>query len=153
MAWLCINCAKVSVEAYDVLTNNESIHWFCQACQATRDTSDKSSDPQEITNNVSVELAVIMEKLDKLLSAETQTTQHIESLNKRLAEIDKKIEETMEDKITQKISQVNTQMKDFLTEKVKEEVKVATEESAEKQKRATNIMLFNLQESSGDDKG
>ena len=91
---------------------------------------------------------MILAKLDMVIATQAHTSEQIECFNNKIQQIEGKIEDTIEKKLTEKVSEfVSSEISKSLSNEIKSEVKEATEEIFDKQRRATNILLFNLNES------
>ena len=103
-AWKCIECLKISPEAYDVLLSGccQDLHWFCETCEASVMSTPLKQKNDEAKANADTKLDRIEKLLENLVDKSTKIDQRLNVIECKLDEkADIKMLKEIEDRVYQ----------------------------------------------------
>ena len=153
--WLCFDCSELTTEEFNILAKqNSNMHWYCKTCTEPAVSAVKSL---QFIQSLAEELKEDVNKRIEMINADLQ------AFVKEQAKKNTEFEMTTKTQTAGK--QTNVEMKTFMKkqEKMNHEVqqklqdqsnnaaKVSVKELHEREVRKSNIVLFNIPESTSED--
>jgi len=139
---VCLDCAEITQEEYDIFKAKRNFQWRCQICCEQPKTASRKKQQSE--------LSIV---LDQLKTMREDQNKHMRSFDQRLDNLEKKLESTIEQKVEEKVEKImEERIERNFKDSIITEVRQIMKEHKDRELRENNLVFFNVPESKATEK-